>query len=86
MLRRVKERDLYSCCTTTRIPKLEQNCSKCEDKETKDNFRVAKGLFLSDEKRSEFAKNVCDNFKASVEASKLSDEELWVEVSSLSIS
>ena len=42
---------------------------------------VVKSLFESDAEKDKFAKNVCDNFKASVKTSKLEPEDIWVEVS-----
>lgn len=37
-------------------------------------------LLKSDTEKKEFAKNVCDNFKASMKMSKLKPEDVWVEV------
>lgn len=83
LLQRIRERDLYSCFTAIRIPHLEKchkTCNGCEDKEIQKNLRVVKRLYKSDSDKDEFAKNICDNFKASVKTPKLEPDDIWVEV------
>jgi hypothetical protein len=91
LLKRVEERELYSCTANIRIPeiKVDMDCSECRkriclDQEVRLNLKVIEKLRIREkEEKEKFLKDVWKKFRGE-EQSELElshvKEKLWLEV------
>ena len=96
LLKRIEERDLYSCTANIRIPEIKAlvtaDCPECKkhicldgDIEVRRNLEIVKNLRGDENEKENFLKDVWQKFKGesqSLEDSELSlvKENLWLEV------